>query len=264
MCGNKKGVPQEALEARVKHVLDAMAKDPAKLEALVSEHNGRVRDFNEQHMATVRRLETQLVTVNAALVNVVSAIEKGAGSIDSLVVVALKHDNDAKALKAQISEAEGQVQPLLFPRPLAVADFLSESASVFTGEYVADKAFIESVLEKIVVHMDGTIVLHFRRDSLFGPLAQYAIQPERPRHQAAPTDRADLVTDGTVVQFKAPLSSGNELQDIRRAVNYVESLADLCAPEAGNFERRRVDFGGGVVAVYNYPRPNTFCVPSEI
>lgn len=43
-------------------------------------------------------------------------------------------------------------------------------APIFTGDLVADRALLARVVERMVVHAIGEVVLHFREADLFGPM----------------------------------------------------------------------------------------------
>ena len=67
------------------------------------------------------------------------------------------------------------MQPLLLPQVEAVRDYVVGHKSLFRGDLSEDKAFLEGVLDGIFVHADGALVLVFRDDGLFGPVASYEL-----------------------------------------------------------------------------------------
>lgn len=78
-CTNRVLVPREALEERVRRVLDVLAKDPAQLDALVKQHNDHVAGANKAQLAAVERLRETARTRQAERDNLIAAIKHGKG-----------------------------------------------------------------------------------------------------------------------------------------------------------------------------------------
>ncbi len=51
-----------------------------------------------------------------------------------------------------------------------VTDFVTGSAPLFTGDFDADRKFIEHVIDKVLVYETGVIVVQFRQASVFEPI----------------------------------------------------------------------------------------------
>lgn len=177
-CTNTVTVPQPALEARVRDVLDVVVKDPKKLAALVADHNRRISDANAGQFAVVRALTARQAKLVEERDRFVEAIGIGTGATKVLVAQIEKREKEIEELAKRISEAEVLVQPLLLPRPAAVHDYIAGPASLFENDLAHDKEFLSRVLEGIFVHADGTISLRFQGASLFAPVVSCRLDAE--------------------------------------------------------------------------------------
>jgi site-specific DNA recombinase len=177
VCSNTSCLPVAALETRVKHVLDSVAKDPQRLADLVSTHNHEVDRHNREQSERARRLEAELLEVNTALSRLVGAIESGAAS--STVMEAIqRRESEAATLRGAIEQARAQLQPRIEPR-VSIEDYRRGPKSLFTGEILNDKALVAEALSTIEVARDGGLALVFRPDSMFR-LTRWEVAPGRP------------------------------------------------------------------------------------
>jgi site-specific DNA recombinase len=220
VCSNRVTIPREALEARVRVVLDAVAKDPARLRELVHDHNARIAATNEGQLGLVRTLEGEHAGVALERDRFVEAIASTSQTIDVLVQQLELREARLRELAAQIERARDLVQPFLLPRVAAVRDYVAGHASLFDGDLVRDRAFLEGALAGLFVYPDGAIVLRFREEGLFGPVAAYELHGdlaevgdaalpakralqielvERTKEWALPSDRFTVVEAGALV-----------------------------------------------------------------
>lgn len=190
-CLNKLNVPQAALEVKIKYVLDVLAKDPEKLQVLVQEHNDRIKAHNSGHLSAVVRIEAQLQEAQTAVRNLVSAVEQGLAT-KALLTSLAKREAEAEALEAELTTQRAQLQPLLFPKLHGLQEFAQGSKSIWTGDFVADRLLLDRTLEALRVHPDGTLTVHFRQASLFGPLGTYTIHDPEAGFQASMEDQRKL------------------------------------------------------------------------
>ena len=175
VCSNQTKVPRVALEAKVRSVLDEVAKDPQKLKALVREHNRQVGETNEERVSDVQRLQTERATCQLECERFVEAIALAKGSAEMLVQEFEKRENRIAELDGQIEQLQIRLEPLLLPQIDAVRDYVLGYESLFRGDVSEDRAFLKGVLDGIVVHPDGALVLAFREDGLFGRVASYEL-----------------------------------------------------------------------------------------
>jgi hypothetical protein len=175
VCSNRTKVPREALETAVRSILDAVAKDPQKLKALVREHNRQVAETNEGRVSDVRRLQTERATCQLECERFVEAIALAKGSAETLVREFEKRERRITELDAQIERQQLLLEPLLLPQIDAVRDYVVGCGSLFRGDVSEDRAFLKGVLDGIFVHSDGALVLAFREDGLFGRVASYEL-----------------------------------------------------------------------------------------
>lgn len=171
VCSNAVTVSQPAIEARVRDVLDAIAKDPDRLKVLVAEHNRRIAQTNEGQLSVINGLRARKAEVEKERDRFVDAIGRGKGTVDALLKALSDRQAEMADLDRRIEEAEALVQPLLLPRPRAIQDFVSGRVSVFAGDFTLDKEFLSRVLDAILVYPDGAVVVRFAEDSLFAPMA---------------------------------------------------------------------------------------------
>ena len=71
---NKVTVPRPALEAKVRHIIDAVTQDPKKLEVLVRYHNRRISQANESQVGVVQTLTVRKGRMTEELARVTEAI----------------------------------------------------------------------------------------------------------------------------------------------------------------------------------------------
>lgn len=223
-CSNTTCVPQEALESKVRWILDALCRDPKQLAELVREHNKAVNEFNSDRQSEVKRLEAQLASLQETISRLVKAVEDGAGEVKSIVTSLRTHEADVDALEEQIGKARAALQPYLMPRPKPFADYIQGAASLFTGEFVRDRRVLDQALESIKVHGDGSLVLEFRPE-LFGAV----------RYELLGSGLA--VADADLRKFRRAFHSGlsrltglpKKIRDFGRGQISVE--ADLAPPQ---------------------------------
>jgi hypothetical protein len=100
----------------------------------------------------------------------VQAIALGTGAAKILVAEVEKRVAEIEEITGRIASAEAALQPLLFPRPAAIADYLSGNASLFEEDYARNRQLLDRVINHILVLADGSIVVQFREASLFEPV----------------------------------------------------------------------------------------------
>jgi len=170
VCSNKVAVSQPALEARIREMLDVVIKDPARLQELVAEHNKRISTANEAQLVVVRSLETRKKALEEERDRLIQAIALGTGAAKILVAEVDKRVVEIEEISGRITSSEAALQPLLIPRPAALADYLSGNASLFKEDYAQSRQFVERVIDHVLVLADGSIVVQFREASLFEPV----------------------------------------------------------------------------------------------
>ncbi len=170
VCSNPVVVSQVALEAKIKELLEVMVKDPKQLRVLVAEHNRRVSSTNEQQLAVVRTLEARQATLTEEVERLVTAVAAGKGAPRALVDAIEKKEKELQELTRKIAESSALVRPLMLPKREVVADYVAGGASLFTGDFVRDRKFLEHVIDKVLVYESGALVVQFRQESLFQPV----------------------------------------------------------------------------------------------
>ena len=188
VCPNPVVVSQTALEAKLKDLLEVMVKDPKQLQVLVAEHNRRISSTNEQQLAVVRTLEARQSVLKEEVQRLVAAVAAGQGAAKALVSAIEKKEQELEGLTKKIADASLLVQPLLLPRQAAATDYLTGSASLFTGDFTHDRKFLEHVVDKILVYESGALVVQFRQESLFQPV-RFATLDEPSKADLAKTRR---------------------------------------------------------------------------
>ncbi len=171
-------------------MMDAVIKEPKRLQALVAEHNQRISSANESQLGVVRALEARKQAATEERDRLVKAIALGTGAAEVLVAELEKRVQELQELERSIAEAESRVQPLLLPRPLAVQDYVSGTASVFEGDFGRDRKFLETVIDGILVYANGAIVLQFQEASLFEPVRSYRLTRDGGEAPPLPLSRA--------------------------------------------------------------------------
>jgi hypothetical protein len=177
VCSNRVTVSAPALEKRVTEMLDVVVKSPKQLEALVAEHNKKISSANEVQLASVRALEIRQRDLDAQKARLIDAIKQGIGAVSILVGELDKCAQELDGIAKRIESLRVLVQPLLIPRRHAVTDYISGSASLFTGDVTEDRATLEKVLEGVWVYADGSLLVQFRRESLFHPVRHVHLLP---------------------------------------------------------------------------------------
>lgn len=169
-CANRTTVPQEPVEARVKALLDTIAKNPDRLRDLVAEHNKRIVGANASQLAAVHEMESRITKLRGECAHLGAAIAEGHGST-TLATMLVAREKEIGELEGKARDARDLLAPLLLPSQRAVHDFVTGHASFFDAEWLYQREFIERVVERIVVYADGSIVVRFAADSLFAPVA---------------------------------------------------------------------------------------------
>lgn len=165
VCNSSAYVSCKALEEKVRHVLDRVAKDPQQLGEPVREHNDRVDEHNWEHAGEADRLTAQRTEAQQALGRLVAAIESG--GVSATVMQAIqRREKEVEDLTQALDRARPQVQPKIEPL-VGVQDSVSGPKSLFDGTIEHDKALVEQALERIEVAADCSIALVFRADSMF-------------------------------------------------------------------------------------------------
>jgi site-specific DNA recombinase len=175
VCLNRVTVPQPAIEKRVRHLLDVVAKDPEQLKQLVAQHNKSISSANEGQLASVRALEARRREAENEQERLVAAVALGTGAAEILVREVERRASEIAELDKKIEEAEALVQPLLLPHPAAVRDYVTGSASLFHGDVSEDQEFLRGIIEGIYIYTDGAIVVRFKEASLFEPVKECRI-----------------------------------------------------------------------------------------
>jgi site-specific DNA recombinase len=180
-CTNTTVVSQPGLEARVRHVVESLMKDRAKLGDLVMEHNARVGATNSAVMNAVGVLERRLHQKQSEQERLVDAVRVGGGGIQVLTQALAQGQQDCSNLVQQIEEARTRVQPRLEPQ-MDLADYEVGNALLLTDDGGVDdteergrartrnKLLLQRVLEAVRVYPDGGIYVQFRTDGLFSPV----------------------------------------------------------------------------------------------
>jgi site-specific DNA recombinase len=173
VCANARFVPSSTLEMRVKEAIDIAVKDPRRLADLVREHNRRVEDSNTGQLGMIDTFRRRLADLRSQQANLVAAIKMGR-SLSTLVEELGSVETQILSVEKQIEDAEAMLKPILIPRALAVADYLTGDASLFSGGRDKDRVLIETVIEAVVIHQ-GVVLLKFRDDSLFASVREHVI-----------------------------------------------------------------------------------------
>ncbi len=169
-------VPRPALEAKVRHIIDAVTKDPKQLEVLVRDHNQRITQANQSQMGVVQSLRTRKERVTEELARLTEAIALGGGAPKTLLTAIQEREQELEEVGTKIVEAEANVQPLLMPRAPAVEDYLTGSASLFEDDMARNRALLEQVLDCILVYASGAIVVKIKESTLFEPVNTYRLK----------------------------------------------------------------------------------------
>lgn len=197
LCDNKTVLAQPAIEKRVRRLMDTIVKDPATLRALVAEHNREIQDINVAQLSAVRSLEGRKNDLLLQQTNVVEAVSLGAGMVAVLVKRLKELEEQLAEVDTRIAEARELIQPIMVPSIVTEDDFVSGSASVFSGDHHKDRAFLEQTISRILVYADGSVVVRFRANNLFTPVEAYRLGRESHEPLAEARHRQLVNYEGT-------------------------------------------------------------------
>jgi len=176
-CINKCSVLRAALEAKVKHVIETMVKDPDALAKLVERHNDEIDKANDGQLATVKSLERQLAEQQLKAQNLGGEIAIAPSrTLRSMLDATEQH---VAELENRLAQARSALQPHLVVH--RVLDFEVGEGSLFTGALVEDRALIHDLVESIQVHPTGFLVMQLRKETFLANVSQVMFDVSEPQ-----------------------------------------------------------------------------------
>ena len=176
-CANKCSVTREPLEAKVKHVIETMVKDPAALAKLVERHNAAIDQANDGQLSMVKLLERQLSEEELKAQNL--GAEIAASPSRTLRAMLDAVEQRISELETKLVHARASVQPHLVVDQ--VLDFKVGEGSLFTGDLVEDRALVHDLVESIQVHPSGFLVMQLRRETFLANVSQVMFDISAPQ-----------------------------------------------------------------------------------
>ncbi len=165
LCSNRTRVPREALEAHVKVFVDTLVKDPAHLAKLVEQKNASVEVDNQAGRARLEGLDREKKGLETKLRNLDKLLETEDADVADIGKRTREARERLKAIEIERADAQRSMA-----QPIRVADVIAYregSASLFSGEMVADRELLHALVEQIRVYPDDNLVATFRVDGLF-------------------------------------------------------------------------------------------------
>lgn len=186
-CDNKCSVLREPLEAKVKHVIETMVKDPAALAGLVMRHNETIDEANAGQLMTVTVLERRLAEQQLKAQNLGAEIAVGPSrTLRGLLDAA---EQSIAELDTQLTLARAAVQPHLVVH--RVHDVKVGEGSLFTGNLVEDRALIRDLIESIQVHASGFLVMQLRKETFLANVSQVMFDVSKATERSLEDARGD-------------------------------------------------------------------------
>lgn len=166
-CSNRRWVKRDDIESTLRHVINAIAKDPAALAGLVERHNAVVDAANAHRTASLQDLDRQLAEVDRVINELVEAIESGGGKGRVLAARLEQREAERQELQDRRDQAARFVLPSLAPRITAEAVARGD-APLLTGELAQDREVLQRMVREVTIWEDDQMAIEFIEGELIG------------------------------------------------------------------------------------------------